>query len=352
MSALELFVPGRLCLFGEHSDWAGAYRARDASLMPGYCLAVGTTQGIQARVTPHPSRLIVDSHVVDGSREPLSAPLDGLSEIARSGGFYAYSAGVAAFMCERYRVGGANIQTTTMNLPLKKGLSSSAAICVLTARALNRLYHLGLSLGDEMECAYQGEILTGSQCGRLDQVCAYGQTPVFLTFDGDQLDVQALMPAAPMHFVIVDLQGKKDTRRILRDLNAAFRSDSRVGAQVRDALGSQNHHIVTEARRAFEVGDARRVGDLMHEAQWVFDRQVAPASAAELTAPKLHAVLSDPFVHERCWGGKGVGSQGDGCAQLLARDSAAQRQLLAELPRHHDVRCLELSINALEGVVA
>lgn len=24
--ALELFVPGRLCLFGEHSDWAGAMR--------------------------------------------------------------------------------------------------------------------------------------------------------------------------------------------------------------------------------------------------------------------------------------------------------------------------------------
>jgi galactokinase len=24
--SLELFVPGRLCLFGEHSDWAGAMR--------------------------------------------------------------------------------------------------------------------------------------------------------------------------------------------------------------------------------------------------------------------------------------------------------------------------------------
>ena len=23
--ALELFVPGRLCLFGEHTDWAGKY---------------------------------------------------------------------------------------------------------------------------------------------------------------------------------------------------------------------------------------------------------------------------------------------------------------------------------------
>lgn len=23
---LQIFVPGRLCLFGEHSDWAGSYR--------------------------------------------------------------------------------------------------------------------------------------------------------------------------------------------------------------------------------------------------------------------------------------------------------------------------------------
>ena len=23
---MRLFVPGRICLFGEHSDWAGGYR--------------------------------------------------------------------------------------------------------------------------------------------------------------------------------------------------------------------------------------------------------------------------------------------------------------------------------------
>ena len=23
--SMDLFVPGRLCLFGEHSDWAGSY---------------------------------------------------------------------------------------------------------------------------------------------------------------------------------------------------------------------------------------------------------------------------------------------------------------------------------------
>jgi len=23
---MQIFVPGRICLFGEHSDWAGGYR--------------------------------------------------------------------------------------------------------------------------------------------------------------------------------------------------------------------------------------------------------------------------------------------------------------------------------------
>ena len=29
---VELFVPGRLCLMGEHSDWAGSYRKTNNNL--------------------------------------------------------------------------------------------------------------------------------------------------------------------------------------------------------------------------------------------------------------------------------------------------------------------------------
>ncbi len=35
-ASAQIFVPGRLCLFGEHSDWAALYRARDPSIAPGY----------------------------------------------------------------------------------------------------------------------------------------------------------------------------------------------------------------------------------------------------------------------------------------------------------------------------
>ena len=35
---IELFVPGRLCLFGEHTAWAGRYRTMNADIEPGIAI--------------------------------------------------------------------------------------------------------------------------------------------------------------------------------------------------------------------------------------------------------------------------------------------------------------------------
>lgn len=45
---INLFVPGRLCLFGEHSDWAGKYRTMNADIVPGMAIVTGVEQGIEA----------------------------------------------------------------------------------------------------------------------------------------------------------------------------------------------------------------------------------------------------------------------------------------------------------------
>ena len=39
---VEVFVPGRVCLIGEHSDWAGGFRRFNSAIVPGSCL-VGHT---------------------------------------------------------------------------------------------------------------------------------------------------------------------------------------------------------------------------------------------------------------------------------------------------------------------
>lgn len=112
------------------------------------------------------------------------------------------------------KLGGAKIHITDMTLPLKSGLSSSAAICVLVCRAFNELYDLNLSTMGEMNIAYVGELRTASRCGRLDQACAFGVRPVLMKFDGEEIDVNRLNVKKNLYWVFADLNASKDTVKI------------------------------------------------------------------------------------------------------------------------------------------
>jgi galactokinase len=343
---MELFVPGRLCLFGEHSDWAGRWRSEDPSIRPGHCLVAGTDQGLHATAEPCVGRFEIESELPDGRRVgPLRLPWtrEALADASRAGGFFAYAAGTAAELLARGVANGAALRVRS-DLPVRKGLSSSAATCVLVARAFDRLYELGLGERGEIEIAFAGERRTGSECGRMDQICAYGRRATFLRFDGEALDVEVLAPGAPLHLLVVDLRREKDTRRILRDLNACFpAAPGAVAAAVRDALGPKNEALAARARAAVLAGDARALGALMREAQALFDAQVAPA-CPELRAPRLHEVLAHPAVAELALGGKGVGSGGDGSAQLALPSAPARDALAKHLEADLGVACLPLTL--------
>jgi len=347
MSAVpEIFVPGRLCLFGEHSDWAAGYRASDPSITRGYCLVAGTDQGLYARAEGAIDTFEIVSDLPDGSRAgPLCLPArqGALDAAARRGDFFSYAAGVAAEVSLRHPVKGLRLWLRG-DLPMGRGLASSAALCVLVARAFNRVYGLGLAAPEEMELAYAGERRSGSECGRMDQVCAFGQRPMFVQFDGPKFELEPLEPGATFFLLIVDLCQAKDTRRILKDLNACFpRTSGPRAAAVREALGPRNAELLSRARSIVRAGDARALGELMIEAQALFDSSVSPA-CPELRAPRLHATLAHAALRELGFGGKGVGSQGDGCAQLVARGPEERRLLAARLETELGVRCFPVTL--------
>ena len=351
---MKLFVPGRICLLGEHSDWAGGYRRLNADIEKGYSLITGTDQGIYAEVSPHPTSLVLTSVTPDGQRQgPYEIPMEPkvLMEEAQKGGFWSYIAGVAYQALTNYHVRGLVVDNYKTDLPIKKGLSSSAAICVLAARAFNRVYDLKLTVRGEMEMAYQGEITTPSRCGRLDQGCAFGNRPVLMTFDGDRLETEELRVNEPLFFVLVDLQAKKDTMEILNRLNHCYPfAENEVQRGVQELLGPINKRIVEQAIDALQKVDAQRLGALMTEAQAFFDRYAMPACPEELTSPVLHKILEYEALKPHVWGGKGVGSQGDGTAQFICRSESDQQAALEILQRDLGMPGYKLTITPQQKV--
>lgn len=353
MSAeIKLFVPGRLCLFGEHSDWAGLQRTMNADIVPGKAIVTGIEQGIYG--TAKKSReFCVHSALEIFEKEYFSCPMDlsKLRQTAKQGGFFSYVAGVASYLSEWYHVGGVDLEITDMTLPIKSGLSSSAAICVMVARAFNELYGLQLNTLGIMNIAYLGEQRTPSRCGRLDQACAFGVNPVCMTFDGNEIEVDRIRVKKELYYVFADLMAGKDTVKILGDLNKSYPfPQTEADHKLHEALGADNEAVIARAGAYIAEGDTEKLGALMCEAQALFDEKVAPLCPQELTSPVLHETLRDEYIRTLTYGGKGVGSQGDGTVQFLAKDADTQRELVRYLEQDKGMHAYPLTLKPKSAV--
>ena len=314
---VKLFVPGRLCLFGEHSDWAAMYRVVNKDICKGAAIVTGIEQGIYATAESSDRFILIEEETGTWECEMNSQMF---RRIAEEGGYYSYAAGTVSYLMDTYGIqSGVRIIVEKQDLPVKSGLSSSAAICVLVARAFNQIHHLNMSVLDEMEAAFEGERRTPSRCGKMDQACAFGEKQILMEFDGSDIEVRELPVGGTFYLVIADLLATKDTVRILEDLNRSYPyAKNETDRLVQEALGLKNSLVIQQAKEALKSGDARELGSLMRMAQKLFDSQVMPA-CEELKAPVLHSVLQDPELEKWIYGAKGVGSQGDGTVQFVAK---------------------------------
>lgn len=337
---IDIFVPGRLCILGEHTDWAGEYRSVNQDVPYGMTLVCATNQGIHAKVCPHTAGyfLYKISTENDGKSFEIRVDKDELQRVASEGGFYSYVSGTVLQLLNKYSINikaaeiGVKIDNYKSSLPMRKGLSSSAAICVMVASCFNEFYLLKMTRSDIMEIAYLGEMSTPSRCGRMDQCVAMGPGRVgFMEFDASHCELSIIHCNRELHFVVADLNSSKDTVRILRDLNDCFPVPvSKLQACLYDyVLYSQD--LMWQAVEAIEKGDVDELARTMTRSQSLFDLCAVPACPSELTAPRLRHIIGHPEVRKLCLAAKGVGSQGDGTAQMLCRDQASQRQLVTVL---------------------
>ncbi|MFK0228303.1 galactokinase [Streptomyces sp. NPDC090303] len=153
-------APGRVNLIGEYTDF------NDGFVLP---LALPHT-AVAAVSRRDDGVLRLHSADVDGGVVQLA--VDALEPLS-GGGWAAYPAGVAWALREAgHPVTGADVHLAS-TVPTGAGLSSSAALEVVTALALNDLFGLGLSRPELARIAQRAEnAFVGVPCGVMDQMAS------------------------------------------------------------------------------------------------------------------------------------------------------------------------------------
>ena len=96
--------------------------------------------------------------------------------------------------------------------------------------------------------------------------------------------------------------------------------------------------ISQQAVEAIETADVHALAAAMKSAQQQFDTCCMPNCPSQLTAPVLHSLIEDEELNKISLAVKGVGSQGDGSAQVLCSSAEQQQQVLNYI---RNVRCMD-----------
>ncbi|MEU9442128.1 galactokinase [Streptomyces sp. NPDC048304] len=276
-------APGRVNLIGEHTDY------NDGFVMP-FALPHRTVAAVSRRAD---GVLRLHSADIEGGVQELR--LDALAPQSDDD-WTAYPAGVVWALREAgHAVTGADVHLSS-TVPTGAGLSSSAALEVVIALALNDLYELGLP-GWKLArlCQRAENVYVGAPTGIMDQTasacCEAGHALFLDTRDLSQRQIPFDLAAEGLRLLVVDTQvkhahsgGEYGKRRAgcekgaallgvdaLRDipydgLDAALQ---RLGDE--EEVRRLVRHVVTEDQRVERVvgllhaGDTRAIGPVLTE---------------------------------------------------------------------------------------
>jgi len=328
----QVWAPGRVNLIGEHTDY------NDGLVLP-----MAIERGITLRVRRRPDRRAVLTSSLDG-RQP-TPPLDLTRPLDRPpAGWLRYPAGVIAG-CQRlgWEIPGFDADVGG-DLPVGGGLSSSAALEVAMATALETLCGMVLAPADKaLLCQRAEHEFAGVPCGIMDQFAvACGRPGHALLLDCQDRSFRHVpLPAAGVAVLVVD----SGVRHDLTDGGyAARRAECAAAARrlgvgsLRDATDagwreriaplpelerSRAAHVLSEHERtlaftrALETGDWPEAGRILTAGQESLRRDFEVSCAEIDTLVELTAALPGVFGCRMTGGGFG------GCVVALVEPDRA-----------------------------
>ncbi|TVL93846.1 galactokinase [Streptomyces sp. SAJ15] len=335
-------APGRVNLIGEHTDYNDGFVMPLA--LPHTTLAAAAPRA-DGRLRLHsggvPAAGVIELRVAELA--PTAAPRGAAARWA------AYPAGVAWAMREAgLAVGGADVHFDS-TVPTGAGLSSSAALEVATAAALNDLYELGLAPQRLARLCQRAEnAFVGVPCGIMDQTASACCTAGHALFLDTRLLTRRQVPfdlaAHGLRLLVVDTGARHELAdgayanrrascetaaralgvRALRDIPYVQLKSALADLGEDDTLRRRVRHVVTENRRVEEAvalldaGEVRAVGPLLTAGH------ASCRDDFEVSCPELDLVVESADA-AGALGARMTGAGFGGSAIVLVTEADAER---------------------------
>ncbi len=323
-------APGRVNLIGEHTDY------NDGFVFP---MAIDRATYIALRPRDD-NKVVAISIDMDDQRE---FALDDFSP-PEANNWSDYLIGVAWALQGRGMALRGWEGVVSGDVPIGSGLSSSAALELVTARAF---YCVSDFKWDVAEMAQVGRAAEnqwlGVQTGIMDQmISAAGVQDRALLIDCRSLETFSAPLPKGTAVVILDtgtrrglVDSKYNERReqceaaarhfgvsALRDVDGAtFEERAR---ELDPLIRRRARHVITENERTLRARDAMNTGDAAVLGQLMIESHISLRDDFEVSSPALDAIVDCANSEESCFGARMTGAGFGGCAVALVNAEGAE----------------------------
>ena len=331
------FSPGRVNLIGEHTDYNGGHVFPCAlSFGTNLLLAANDQKALRFKSLNMP--------------EIIRLPLDNLLTPLPNNSWVNYPLGcIAQYIKRGFKLEQGYDILIWGNVPAGAGLSSSAAIEVVTACAFNDIFGAGY---DRTELAKIGQLseheFAGVNCGIMDQFAsAQGKKDHAIYLDCATLDFE-LVPVklegvkvvisnthsphkldsgaynarvAECKLAVEQLRTVRPNLQALAELSEAEFEDIKSAITDKVAL-IRATHVVGECQRTIDAVAALKAGDLTKFGQLMNASHVSLRDNYEVTGLHLDTLAEEAWKIDGVIGSRMTGGGFGGCTVSLVRDEA------------------------------
>lgn len=325
------FCPGRVNLIGEHIDYNGG-RVMPCAISRGTFLAASRNTDKRFRFQcldfPETADLHLQESYSRTGKQWFNYPLGVINHFIHSG----------------HNLSGIDMLFSG-NLPVGAGLSSSASIEVLTAYALNHLFHSGISLIDLalLSKKVENEFM-GVNCGIMDQFAvAMGKKDKAIVLNCDTLEYEYI-PFETKGYCLVIINTNKKRELVGSKYNERFAECGRALKAMKNemeikslceldlaeferfrylinepTLEKRALHVVGENARVNDAAIALQTGDMEVFGKLMYASHQSLKELYEVTGKELDTIVEFCKSYSGCIGARMTGAGFGGCAIALVK---------------------------------